>query len=149
MPAFTPEQVAEYKEAFGVIDKDGDGKITAKELSSCFEEVGQNVKKAEVDAMIAEVSGPLNFPAFLQLFTEKLNGTDPEEMLLNAFKLFDMPGAGSITKDELREMLTANGRPADRLTEAEFNQSLDGAPVDGGKVDYAGFTSLIKNGKVE
>ena len=46
-------------------------------------------------------------------------------------------------------MLCANGRPSDRLTESEFNQSLEGAPIDSGKVDYAGFTGLIKNGKVE
>lgn len=149
MPAFTPEQVAEYKEAFGVIDKDGDGKIDHKELKACFEELGQRVKDDEVKAMVAECSGPLNFPNFLSLFSDKLNGTDPEEMLLNAFKLFDMSNCGSISKDELKEMLCANGRPSDRLTESEFNQSLEGAPIDSGKVDYAGFTGLIKNGKVE
>jgi len=38
------------------------------------------------------------------------------------------------------EILCNNGRPSDRLTEAEFNQSLEGAPVNGGKVDIAGFT---------
>lgn len=137
------------KKAFGVIDKDGDGKIDIKELKACFEEVGQNVKDAELKAMVAECDGALNFPNFLQLFSNKLNGTDPEEMLLNAFKLFDMTNNGHISKDELKEMLTANGRPSDRLTEAEFNQSLDGAPVEGGKVDYAAFTKLIKNGKTE
>lgn len=149
MPGFDQKQVAEFKEAFGVIDKDGDGKIDHKELKSCFEELGQMVKEAEIKAMVAEVSGPLNFPAFLNLFSEKLNGTDPEEMLLNAFKLFDMQSIGNLTKDELKEMLTANGRPSDRLTEAEFNQCLEGAPIDGGKVDYASFTKLIKNGKLE
>lgn len=149
MPAFDQKQIAEYKEAFGVIDKDGDGKIDHKELKACFEELGQNVKDAELKAMVAECDGPLNFPNFLQLFSSKLNGTDPEEMLFNAFKLFDMNNAGHISKDELKEMLTANGRPSDRLTESEFNQCLDGAPVDSGKVDYAGFTKLIKNGKTE
>ena len=74
--------------------------------------------------MVAEVSGPLNFPAFLELFANKLNGTDPEEMLLNAFKLFDMSGAGAISRDDLKEMLTANGRPSDRLTEAEVRKFI-------------------------
>jgi len=44
-------------------------------------------------------------------------------------------------------MLTQNGRPSDRLSEAEFNQVMEGAPVDGGNVNYAGLASLIKNGK--
>ncbi len=65
MPAFDQKQVAEFKEAFGVIDKDGDGKIDHKELRACFEELGQNVKDAELKAMVAECDGPLNFPNFL------------------------------------------------------------------------------------
>ncbi len=86
-------------QAFGVIDKDGDGQIQVQELKACFEELGKNVKDAELKAMIAEANGPLNFPAFLELFSSKLHGTDSEEILLNAFKLFDNSGAGSLSKD--------------------------------------------------
>ena len=49
--------------------------------------------------MIAEVEGPMNFNAFLQMFGTKLNGTDEEDMLLEAFKLFDAQGAGNLHKD--------------------------------------------------
>jgi Ca2+-binding EF-hand superfamily protein len=49
--------------------------------------------------MINEVEGPLNFNAFLQLFGSKLHGTDDEEMVLEAFKLFDSNGVGMISKD--------------------------------------------------
>ena len=49
--------------------------------------------------MVAEANGPLNFPAFLELFSSKLHGTDSEDILLNAFKLFDATGAGSLSKD--------------------------------------------------
>lgn len=139
--------MAEYKEAFGVIDKDGDGTIDHKELKACFEELGQSAKESDLKAMVAEAKGPLNFPAFVKLFEDKLNGTDAEDKLLEAFKVFDMSGSGKLTKDALREMLTQNGRPADRLSDAEFNQVMEGAPVDGNNVDIAGFTSLIKNGK--
>lgn len=37
---FDEKQIAEYKEAFGVIDKDGDGTIDHRELKACFEELG-------------------------------------------------------------------------------------------------------------
>ncbi len=37
---FDEKTLAEYKEAFGVIDKDGDGTIDHKELKACFEELG-------------------------------------------------------------------------------------------------------------
>ena len=90
-------------------------------MKACFEELGQRIKDDEVKAMVAECNGPLNFPNFLDLFSAKLNGkdkpnskiinlqsyklwiclgTDPEEMLLNAFKLFDLQNTGNISKDE-------------------------------------------------
>ena len=90
-----------FLKAFGVIDKDGDGKISEKELKACFEELGQRVSGDDLKAMVGEVKGALDFPAFLEMFEKKLNGTDPEEMLLNAFKLFDMSGSGSLSMDEL------------------------------------------------
>lgn len=37
---FDEKQIAEYKEAFGLIDKDGDGTIDHRELKACFEELG-------------------------------------------------------------------------------------------------------------
>lgn len=87
------------KKAFGVIDKDGDGTIDHKELKACFEELGQSAKDSDLKAMVAEAKGPLNFPAFVKLFEDKLNGTDAEDKLLEAFKVFDMSGSGKLTKD--------------------------------------------------
>merc|ERR1719223_1848991 len=99
---FDDKQVAEYKEAFGVIDKDGDGTIDHKELKACFEELGQSAKDSDLKAMVAEAKGPLNFPAFVKLFEDKL---------IEAFKVFDMSGTGALSKDALKEMLCQNGRP--------------------------------------
>jgi len=143
---FDQKQVAEYQEAFGVIDKDGDGTIDVKELKACFEELGTSVKDAELKAMVAESKGPLDFKSFLGLFEAKMGNTDSDAVILEAFKLFDNSGSGSIPEALLRELLTQNGRPADRLTDAEVNQVLEGAS-NGGKVDYAAVTNLIKNGK--
>ncbi|XP_019395295.1 PREDICTED: myosin regulatory light chain 2, atrial isoform [Crocodylus porosus] len=42
---------------------------------------------------------------FLSLFGEKLNGTDPEESILNAFKLFDPNGTGTVNKNEFKQLL--------------------------------------------
>lgn len=50
--------------------------------------------------MIGEAKGPINFTTMLQLYGEKLSGTDEEAMLLNAFKLFDANGNGILTKDK-------------------------------------------------
>ena len=44
--------------------------------------------------MMAEAPGPINFTMFLTMFGEKLNGTDPEEVIRNAFACFDDENSG-------------------------------------------------------
>ncbi len=68
-------------------------------MKACFEELGQSVKEADLKAMVAEAKGPLNYNAFVKLFEDKLNGTDDESKLLEAFKVFDMQGKGVLSKD--------------------------------------------------
>ena len=116
---FEKKQIDEFKEAFGLLDKNEDGRIDEKELRECFGELGRNVNATECKSMLAEVDGPMNFNSFINLFGDKLSGTDDEQMLLEAFKLIDEGAVGMINKAVLKELLTANGRPSDRLTAAE------------------------------
>lgn len=51
-PVSTP---AEFKEAFSLFDKDGDGTITTKELGTVMRSLGQNPTEAELQDMINEV----------------------------------------------------------------------------------------------
>jgi|SRR5579872_3645762 len=51
----THEQIAEFKEAFSLFDKDGDGTITTKELGTVMRSLGQNPTEAELQDMINEV----------------------------------------------------------------------------------------------
>lgn len=43
---------------------------------------------------MAEAPGPINFTMFLTMFGERLNGTDPEDVIRNAFACFDEEGSG-------------------------------------------------------
>lgn len=42
-----------------------------------------------------EAPGPINFTMFLTMFGEKLNGTDPEDVIRNAFACFDEEATGT------------------------------------------------------
>ena len=44
--------------------------------------------------MVSEAPGPINFTMFLTMFGEKLNGTDPEDVIRNAFACFDENNSG-------------------------------------------------------
>jgi Ca2+-binding EF-hand superfamily protein len=145
---FEQSQVQEFKEAFGLMDQDRDGTISVDDLKEVYNSLGKVPKEAELKSMIEEAQGPINFTMLLTLFGDRLNGTDEESVLMNAFKLFDPENKGVLHKDTLREYLTAQGKPDERLSDAEFNQVLEGAPLDPkGNLDYTTFTRIIKRGK--
>ena len=60
-------QISEFKEAFSLFDKDGDGTITAKELGTVMRSLGQNPTEAELQDMINEVDADGQFPSYLPI----------------------------------------------------------------------------------
>lgn len=55
---------------------------------------GKNPTDDYLEQMMNEAPGPINFTMFLTMFGEKLNGTDPEEVIKNAFACFDEDNSG-------------------------------------------------------
>ena len=96
--------------------------------------------------MMAEAPGPINFTMFLTMFGEKLNGTDPEEVIRNAFQCFDDDHSGKINEDYLRELLTSMG---DRFTEEQVDEMFREAPIKNNDFDYLEFTRILKHGAKE
>lgn len=63
-------------------------------LRHMFIYTGKNPNDDYLEAMMNEAPGPINFTMFLTMFGEKLNGTDPEDVIRNAFACFDEEGTG-------------------------------------------------------
>uniref|UniRef100_A0A9J7X3Q3 Calmodulin n=7 Tax=Clupeocephala TaxID=186625 RepID=A0A9J7X3Q3_CYPCA len=82
----TEEQIAEFKEAFSLFDKDGDGTITTKELGTVMRSLGQNPTEAELQDMINEV-----------------DADEVDEMIREA----DIDGDGQVNYEEFVQMMTA------------------------------------------
>lgn len=68
-----------------------------------------------------EAPGPINFTMFLTLFGERLQGTDPEDVIRNAFACFDEDNSGSLHEEKLRELLSTMG---DRFSEEDVSYSV-------------------------
>ena len=83
----TEEQIAEFKEAFSLFDKDGDGMITTKDLSSVMRSLGQNPTEAELQDSIQDVdtdgNGVIDFNEFLVMMGKRLKDTDNEDEVSN------------------------------------------------------------------
>jgi calmodulin len=161
----TDEQIAEFKEAFALFDKDGDGTITTKELGTVMRSLGQNPTEAELQDMINEVdadgNGTIDFPEFLNLMARKMKDTDSEEELKEAFKVFDKDGNGFISAAELRHVMTNLGEKltdeevspcasiicftlAKALCYTQVDEMIREADVDGdGQVNYDEFVKMM------
>ncbi|XP_073921545.1 myosin regulatory light chain 2, atrial isoform isoform X2 [Castor canadensis] len=142
---FEQAQIQEFKEAFSCIDQNRDGVICKSDLRETYSQLGKvSVPDEELDAMLQEGKGPINFTVFLTLFGEKLNGTDPEEAILSAFRMFDPSGQGVVNKDEFKQLLLTQ---ADKFSPAEVEQMFALTPMDlAGNIDYKSLCYIITHG---
>ena len=105
-----------YLQAFGCIDQDRDGVIKKQDLRETYGQLGilivslykmcvcacvcvyvdlcfcvpgkLNVKDEELDEMLNEGKGPINFTVFLTLFGEKLNGKKTPSLCFSILLLY-------------------------------------------------------------
>jgi calmodulin len=143
--SLTDEQVAEFREAFALFDKNGDGEITSKELGTVMRSLGQNPSESELQDMINEVdtdnNGTIDFPEFLTMMARKVKETDSEEEIRQAFKAFDHDNNGFISATELRHVMTSLG---ENLTDDEVDEMIREADQDGDRrIDYNEFVQLM------
>uniref|UniRef100_A0A8C6UGT5 Myosin, light chain 12, genome duplicate 2 n=1 Tax=Neogobius melanostomus TaxID=47308 RepID=A0A8C6UGT5_9GOBI len=122
-------QIQEFKEAFNMIDQNRDGFIDKEDLHDMLASLGKNPTDEYLEIMM----------------NEKLNGTDPEDVIRNAFACFDEEGTGIIQEEYLRELLTTMG---DRFTDEDVDELFREAPIDKkGNFNYVAFTRILKHEK--
>ncbi|PKA61415.1 Calmodulin [Apostasia shenzhenica] len=145
MDLLKQEQISEFREAFCLFDKDGDGRITLEELATVIQSLGQSPTEEELQDMINEVdangNGTIEFGEFLCLMARKMKETDAEEELKEAFKVFDKDQNGYISASELRNVMINLG---EKLTDEEVDQMIREADIDGdGQVNYDEFVRMM------
>ncbi|KAK6170331.1 hypothetical protein SNE40_018745 [Patella caerulea] len=141
----TEEQIAEFKEAFSLFDKNGDGKVTNKELGTVMISLGQTPTEAELQDMIDEVdtdgNGTIDFSEFLVMMARKLKDIHGQNEIREAFRVFDKDGNGFISAAELRHVMTNLG---EKLTDEEVDEMIREADIDGdGLINYEEFVQVI------
>ncbi|XP_069945757.1 myosin regulatory light chain sqh [Cherax quadricarinatus] len=140
---FDQAQIQEFKEAFNMIDQNRDGFIDKDDLHDMLASLGKNPTDEYLDGMMNEAPGPINFTMFLTLFGDRLQGTDPEDVIKNAFGCFDENNQGYINEEHLRELLVSMG---DRFTDEDVDEMYREAPIKNSMFDYVEFTRILKHG---
>ncbi|KAK4767019.1 hypothetical protein SAY86_014770 [Trapa natans] len=141
----TKVQIDEFKEVFSLLDKDGDGCITVKELAWAIRSLEQHPTEEELRIMIREVdvdgNGTIKLGEFLNLMTRKMKETEADDELKEAFQVFDKDQDGYISPEELRRVMLNLG---EKLTDEEVEMMVKEADLDGdGQINYKEFIRMM------
>ena len=144
--SLTEEQIADCKEAFSLFDKDGDGSISCDELRTVMTSLGENPTTMELEEMIQEVdsdgNGQIEFSEFLTMMAQKMGTRSFNDEALEAFKVLDKDGSGSISESELRQIMSNIGED---ISDEEIKEMMNEADLDGdGQVSFKEFAAIIK-----
>ncbi|KAK8591956.1 hypothetical protein V6N13_062550 [Hibiscus sabdariffa] len=135
---------AELRRMFQMFDKNGDGKITNKELSESLENLGIFIPSTELIQMVEKIDvngdGYVDIDEFGALYQTIMHERDEEEDMMEAFNVFDQNRDGFITVEELRSVLSSLGLKQGRTIE-DCKRMIQ-------KVDVDGDGSLVSSEKV-
>jgi len=142
---FSQKQIQEFKEAFGIMDVDKDGIVTASDLKTAFSNVGKSISDSDASNMLSEAPGPVNFTQLVTLFAEKMaGGTDDDDVILKSFDAFEVNG--QIDAEMFRHSLTTWG---DKFSQQEVDDAFTEFKIDGGMIDANHLKGLMVAKKEE
>ncbi|KAL7646221.1 UNVERIFIED_CONTAM: hypothetical protein RMT77_003122 [Armadillidium vulgare] len=124
---FSQKQVAEFKEGFQLMDRDKDGILGKSDLRAIYDEIGRIATDKELDDMLGEANGPINFTMFLNMFAERQPGeADDDEVVAKAFLAY-ADTQGLIDVEDFRHALMTWG---DKFTAQEADDAFDQFDID-------------------
>ncbi|KAG6628905.1 calmodulin-like protein 3 [Carya illinoinensis] len=141
---------AELRRVFQMFDRNGDGRITRKELSDSLQNLGIFIPDKDMIQMIEKIDangdGYVDIDEFGALYETIMNERDEEEDIKEAFNVFDQNGDGFITVEELRSVLASLGLKQGRTLE-ECKRMIKKVDMDGdGMVNFNEFKQMMKGG---
>jgi len=139
------EEIENYKKAFSIYDKNGNGTIEENELLFLMRTLGENPTEDQMSIIMHEMdtdgNGKIDFEEFLQSMAEKREMHDSMEDLRMAFQVFDQNGDGKISTSELMSTMT---EISGAMTEEEALELMMEADKDGnGFIDYEELINVL------
>merc|ERR1739844_136258 len=136
---FSQRAIQEFKEAFGIMDVDKNGLLSAEDLVAAFSAVGKSISSGDAQNMLSESPGPVNFTQMVTLFAEKMaGGTDDDDTILKSFDAFEING--KIDAEMFKHSLMTWG---DKFTDTEVDEAFAEFTIADGQIDAAHLKSLM------
>jgi len=137
--SFSHSAIQQFKEAFGIMDVNKDGILSADDLVSAFTNVGKSIDGGAAQAMLDEVDGVMNFTQMVTLFATKMaGGSDDDDVILSSFEAFEMNG--QIDAEAFSHSLMTFGN---KFSAGEVEDAFAEFKIDGGMIDAAHLKGLM------
>ena len=144
----TPEEVAEFREIFNLVDLDGGGSIDLDELRELMDLLGMNASKDEMEAMVNEIdsqgTGEISFRDFVKVMSKKVTPDYTPEQVVSAFKKFANKKTpnGYITKEDLVHVLSSYEGKMPEEDARELVEKIDCDPKTG-LINYVEYVNMM------
>lgn len=140
------DQITALREAFSYFDKNGDGKLTGKELKEGIAKVKdcqlteKDIDQA-MDIMDSNKNGFIDYTEFIAACMQSQAYLE-ENHLKQAFSYFDKDDSGKISKDELKECLQDEEM---QLNEEVLNRMISEVDMNkDGQIDYNEYITMMQ-----
>lgn len=142
MSGISEDQMSEFRDAYTLFDRIGDGKIDADQIGDLLRSMGLNPQGSDLKQVGDDYKGKrVEFEEWLGIYTQFRSKPEPvREDFIEGFKCYDRDGTGTIDGASLRGLLCLRGDS--RLTEDEANELL--APVEDTQKNVINYEEIIK-----
>ncbi|XP_056119204.1 myosin light chain 1, skeletal muscle isoform [Rhinichthys klamathensis goyatoka] len=145
---FSPDQMEDYREAFGLFDRVGDSKVAFNQIADIMRALGQNPTNKEVAKILGNPTADdmtnkrVDFDGFLPMLQFVINSPNKAtyDDYVEGLRVFDKEGNGTVMGAELRIVLSTLG---EKMTEAEIDALMQGQEDENGCVNFEAFVKHI------
>ncbi|KAJ5095052.1 hypothetical protein N7532_007343 [Penicillium argentinense] len=130
------EASTDYKEAFSLFDRRGNGRVALEQLGDLLRACGQNPTLQTISDLQSHMGGDFDYDSFVKVLNRPDGWRAPQgpEIYTLGFKTFDKENTGKIGSGQLKYVLTNFG---EKFTEAEVDDLFKVIDVDeNDEIDY-------------
>lgn len=146
------DDIEDFRDAFSLFDKMGDGKIECSEIGDLLRALGLNPTESTVKKIVSEIDSTgtkrISLEEFVPLFHMQAKQKPPAsdssiESFQEAFRIFDRDSNGNVSVAEIRHLLTSLG---ETLNSSDVDHLVAGLEDENGNLNYEEFVKGVMSG---